>query len=126
MSRLMVSQNYSAVTGACLVIEKEKFIRVGGFDEINLPVSFNDVDLCLKLLEAGYRNFWTPHATLCHHESATRGDDFSPDKIERFMKENTCMKEKWGEILEQDPAYNPNFTLEYEDFTLAWPPRQNE
>jgi len=126
MSRLMVSQNYSAVTGACLVIEKEKFIRVGGFDEINLPVSFNDVDLCLKLLEAGYRNFWTPHATLCHHESATRGDDFSPDKIERFTKENTFMKEKWGEILEQDPAYNPNFTLEYEDFTLAWPPRQNE
>jgi GT2 family glycosyltransferase len=125
MSRLMVSQNYSAVTGACLVIEKEKFIRVGGFDEINLPVSFNDVDLCLKLLEAGYRNFWTPHATLCHHESATRGDDLSPDKIERFTKENTFMKEKWGEILEQDPAYNPNFTLEYEDFTLTWPPRQN-
>ena len=125
MSRLMVSQNYSAVTGACLVIEKEKFIRVGGFDEINLPVSFNDVDLCLKLLEAGYRNFWTPHATLCHHESAPRGDDLSPDKIERFTKENTFMKEKWGEILEQDPAYNPNFTLEYKDFTLAWPPRQN-
>jgi glycosyltransferase involved in cell wall biosynthesis len=125
MSRLMVSQNYSAVTGACLVMEKEKFIKVGGFDEINLPVSFNDADLCLKLLEAGYRNFWTPHATLCHHESATRGDDLSPDKIERFTKENTFMKEKWGEILEQDPAYNPNFTLEYEDFTLAWPPRKN-
>jgi glycosyltransferase involved in cell wall biosynthesis len=125
MSRLMVLQNYSAVTGACLVIEREKFLEVGGFDEMNLPVAFNDVDLCLKLLKAGYRNLWTPFATLYHHESATRGDDLAPDKIAQFTEWNDFMKQKWGALLKEDPAYNPNFTLEYEDFSLAWPPRIN-
>ena len=125
MSRLVVSQNYSAVTGACLVIERVKFLEVGGFDEVNLPVVFNDVDLCLKLLKVGYRNFWTPFATLYHHESATRGDDLAPAKYEKFMEWDDFMKQRWGATLKRDPAYNPNFTLEYEDFSLAWPARVN-
>ena len=125
MSRLMVSQNYSAVTGACLVIEREKFFSVDGFDEVNLPVAFNDVDFCLKLVQAGYRNLWTPFATLYHHESATRGDDLAPAKYEKLMEWDDFMKQRWGAALKHDPAYNPNFTLEYEDFSLAWPPRVN-
>ena len=116
-------QTMSAVTAACLIIRKTIYEEVGGLDEVNLKVAFNDVDLCLRMREAGYRNVWTPFAELIHHESATRGDDSSPEKQRRFQDEVNYMQQRWGDTLSNDPAYSPNLTLEHEDFSLAWPPR---
>src|SRR5262249_18529050 len=96
---------------------------VGGFDADHLKVAFNDVDLCIKIREAGYRNVYTPWARLKHHESASRGTDLSPEKAARFRAEVETMLGRWGEVLKHEPAYNPNLTLTGEDFSLAWPPR---
>lgn len=120
MNRLRLVQNYSAVTAACLAIRKDRFLEVGGFNERALPVAFNDVDLCCKLLRAGYRNLWTPFAELYHHESATRGVEDTPEKKARFQSEIDYMMDTWGELLMADPAYNPNLTLVGEDFSLAY------
>ncbi|MDB4385144.1 glycosyltransferase family 2 protein, partial [Opitutaceae bacterium] len=122
-NRLRLVQNFSAVTAACLVIRRETFAKVGGFDEAKLAVAFNDIDFCLRVLKAGYRNLWTPFAELYHHESASRGIEDSPDKLERFAAEITTMRGRWAAILDRDPAYNPNLTAEFEDFSLAVPPR---
>jgi glycosyltransferase involved in cell wall biosynthesis len=119
-NRLRLAQNYSAVTGACLVIRKDRFLEVGGFNDRDLPIAFNDVDLCCKLISAGYRNLWTPHAEFYHHESATRGSDNTPDKIARFHSEIEYMTKTWGSLLMTDPAYNPNLTLVGEDFSPAY------
>jgi len=116
-------QNYSAVTAACMAIEKNKFNEVDGFDEINLPVAFNDIDLCIRLLSIGYRNLWTPNAKLFHHESLSRGKDDTEQKKIRFVKEKEYMINTWGDLLLNDPAYNPNLSLEHFDFSLAFPPR---
>jgi len=120
--RASLIQSFCAVTAACLVVRKEVFQKVGGFNEA-LQVAFNDVDFCLRLREAGYRNIYTPYAELYHHESATRGDEDTAEKQLRFSKESTYMKQRWGDLLLNDPAYSPNLTLEYQDFSLAWPPR---
>lgn len=111
-----VIQNVSAVTAACLMTRKEIFNEVKGFDEINLPVSFNDVDFCLKIRQRGYLIVYTPYAILYHHESASRGYEGSDNP--RFKKEVEHMREKWGTILYEDPYYNPNLTLNREDFGL--------
>jgi len=121
--RAQLIQNFSAVTAACLIVRKSIFDEVGGLNEDKLQVAFNDVDLCLKVREAGYRNVWTPYAELYHHESATRGYEDTPEKKQRFSEEVQYMKEQWGQTLMNDPAYSPNLTLDYEDFSLAWPPR---
>jgi len=123
MGRAILQQNLSAVTGACMVVTREAFERVGGFDADNLPVSFNDVDFCLKLLEAGYDNRWTPHATLVHHESASRGKDDTAEKKARFAKEVAYMHQRWDKRLTNDPAYNPNLTLDYTYPFPSYPPR---
>ena len=117
-SRLVLTQSLSAVTAACLLIRKEVFDRVSGLDEENLKVAFNDVDFCLKVREAGYRNLWTPYAELYHYESISRGAEDSPEKIARFTGEVNFMKAKWGEQLEIDPFYSPNLTKEREDFSI--------
>jgi len=122
-SRLRLINSCSAVTAACLLVRKSVFLEVGGLDERNLKVAFNDVDFCLRLKEAGYTNVWTPYAELFHHESATRGYEDSPEKIARFKGEVEYMKRRWEKILQRDPAYSPNLTLDYEDFSYAWPPR---
>jgi glycosyltransferase involved in cell wall biosynthesis len=122
-NRLRVVQNYSAVTGACLFIRKERYLEVGGLDEVSLPVAFNDVDLCCKLIAAGYRNVWTPFAELYHHESATRGVEDTAEKKARFQSEIETMMTRWPELLANDPAYNPNLTLVGEDFSTAYLPR---
>ena len=111
MSRLMLVQNVSAVTAACLLVRKELYEEVGGLDEKNLPIAFNDVDFCLRLLERGYRNLWTPYAELYHHESASRGPEDTPEKKLRFRREMTYMQTRWGHLLQHDPAHNPNLTL---------------
>lgn len=122
MDRLLLAQELSAVTGACLVLRRAAFDAVGGLDEA-LAVAFNDVDLCLRLRVAGYRNVWTPHARLVHAESATRGDDLRPDKRARLQREADFMRARWGALLDDDPAYNPNLSLDGEAFALATSPR---
>ena len=92
-------------------------------NEKYLTVAFNDVDFCLKLREAGYRNIWTPYAELYHHESATRGKEDTPEKQERAAREISYMQRRWKKIIAHDPAYSPNLTIHHEDFSLAWPPR---
>jgi GT2 family glycosyltransferase len=116
-------QSFSAVTAACLLVRKSLYEQVGGLNEVDLKIAYNDVDFCLRLREAGYRNVWTPHAELFHHESATRGSDFSPSKRQRFDQEQDYMRSKWRALIADDPAYNPNLTEYAEDFGLAWPPR---
>lgn len=121
-ARAHLAQDVSAVTTACALVKREMYLQVGGFDE-NLAVTFNDVDLCLRLREAGYRILWTPYAELIHHESASRGFDNSAQKQVRFLAEVEYMKTKWGDILQRDPFYNPNLSLDEDLFTLAFPPR---
>ena len=122
-NRARLVQNYSAVTAACLLVRKGIYEEVGGLDEKELAVAFNDIDFCLKVRAAGYRNLWTPFAELYHHESASRGTDDTPEKKERFRGEVETMLLRWGPALTRDPAYNPNLTLELTDFSLAAPPR---
>ena len=114
--RLKGVQNLSAVTGACLLVRKEIYDRVGGLDEKNLTVALNDVDLCLKVRAAGYLNVWTPYAELYHLESVSRGPEDNPEKIKRFRKEIEYMKGRW--TLDPDPYYSPNLTRDLEDFSL--------
>ncbi|WP_225776163.1 glycosyltransferase [Pseudomonas sp. Marseille-Q5115] len=115
-------QEFSAVTAACLVVRKAIFQEAGGLDEENLVIAFNDVDFCLRLQELGYVNVWTPYAELYHHESATRGLEDTPAKKARFAAEVNYMKRRWPQI-QEDYCYNPNLTLDHEDFGLSWPPR---
>jgi GT2 family glycosyltransferase len=122
--RAQLHQSFSAVTAACLLVRRSVFEQVGGLDE-ELAVAFNDVDFCLRVRKAGYRNVWTPYAEMIHHESASRGYENTPEKQARFSKEVTLMKERWGDRLLQDPAYSPNLTLECENFSYAFPPRVN-
>ena len=121
--RTSLISSFSAVTGACLIIKKSIYQQLGGLNEQDLKIAYNDVDFCLRAREAGYRNIWTPYAELYHHESATRGHEDTPEKKLRFQNEVLYMKKRWGGILLNDPAYNPNLTLDREDFSLAWPPR---
>ncbi len=117
--RLQVTRQVSAGTAACMVLERRKFEAVGGFDDAAFAVAFNDVDLCLRLGEAGYRSLWTPQARLIHLESATRGADRTGLAGGRFTAEAARMRARWGGRLAADPWYNPNLTLEDESFTLA-------
>ena len=116
---MKVVQNFSAVTAACLVVRREVYQAVGGLNETDLEVAFNDVDFCLKVREAGYRNLWTPYAQLYHHESVSRGADEAPEKRLRFNRERDYMLTVWGEKLRSDPFYNPHLSLITEDFALG-------
>jgi O-antigen biosynthesis protein len=107
-----IARNWAAVTAACMMVRREVFDQVGGFEE-QLKVAFNDVDLCLRLLRHGYRNLVTPYAQLYHHESASRGYELDPH-------ETGYMKSHWGDLLANDPYYNPNLTLHGSDFGLRW------
>lgn len=121
--RASLIQGMSAVTAACLIVKKSIFEEVGGLNEKDLKIAFNDVDLCLKIMEAGYQNIWTPNADLYHHESATRGEENTPEKLKRFLSEVEYVQNRWREIIENDPFYNPNLTFSAEDFSVAFPPR---
>ena len=121
MGRLILAQTLSAVTGACMAVRRQAWEEVGGMDEMNLAIAFNDVDLCLRLREAGWRVVWTPEARLIHHESLTRGSEIK--RRAGFAEEGRYMIERWGLALERDPAYNPNLSLVAEEFSLSWPPR---
>lgn len=122
-SHLNLRRTVSAVTAACLLVRKEVYEQVGGLDEVGLTVAFNDVDFCLKVREAGYRNVWTPFASMIHHESLTRGAETTPEKQARFSAEVQVMQHRWGHLLTEDPFYSPNLTLTSEDYAIAVPPR---
>ena len=125
VGRALLAQSFSAVTAACLVIQKSRFDAVGGFDAEHLAVAYNDVDLCLRLREVGHTNLWTPYAELIHHESISRGRDISGKNLERFLRERAWMLQRWGDGLRFDPAYNLNLNGEQGDFALAEPPRHD-
>ncbi len=120
--RAALLTEFSAVSAACLLVSRATYLEVGGLDE-QLAVAYNDIDFCLRVGQAGYRNVFTPYAQLYHHESATRGHEDSPEKISRFQRESALLSERWAERLARDPFYSPNLTLDREDFSLAWPPR---
>lgn len=121
--RAIIGQELSAVTGACLVVRREVFEEVGGLNETDLAIAFNDVDFCIRLLKAGYRNYWTPYALLYHHESKSRGYENTPERQARFAREVAFMRSSWAADLDNDPAYSPNLTLSSESYGLAFPPR---
>ncbi|WP_232628649.1 glycosyltransferase family 2 protein [Methylobacterium sp. Leaf118] len=109
-ARMVLTQEVSAVTGACLAMRRAVFEEVGGFDAEALAVAFNDVDLCLRVGAAGYRVVWTPHARLIHHESKSRGAEDTPEKRARFEAESQVMRARWEPILRADPYYNINLS----------------
>lgn len=119
-ARLTLAQELSCVTGACMLVKSEVFEKVGGFDE-KFAVAFNDVDFCIRVTQLGYKIIFTPFAELYHYEGISRGIDTLDNP--RFRKEIQMMQERWGSLLLNDPAYNPNLTLDREDFSLAFPPR---
>ncbi|WP_172257036.1 glycosyltransferase family 2 protein [Saccharibacillus deserti] len=116
-SRLKMISNYAAVTAACLMIRREVYLEVGGLEE-SLQVAFNDVDFCLKVWTAGYRNVWLPHVQLYHYESKSRGYEDTPEKQKRFKQEIDLMQEKWSSALKKDPYYNINLSKIKEDFSI--------
>lgn len=115
--------NASAVTAACLLTTKALYDQVGGLDEADLAVAFNDVDFCLKIRAAGLRIVVTPYAELYHHESVSRGSDNAPEKLERFLREARTMRERWAAVIDEDPYWNPNLHIDSETPTLGFPPR---
>ena len=118
MDRIQIAQNITAVTGACLMIKKALFEEVGGFNEKDLAVAFNDVEFCIKLHDKGYQNIYTPFAQLYHYESVSRGNEDTPEKMARFEREAKYMIKNWSKYLNRDPNYNPNLTHVRENFGL--------
>ena len=110
--QLQMTRNYSAVTGACLLTRREVFEEVGGFDEERLPVTFSDVDLCLKMRRAGYSSF-TRRSPSCITTNRRRA------AAAWNRVETEVMRERWPEVLEHDPYYNPNLSREHADFSLG-------
>lgn len=116
-SQIQTVNNYSAVTAACLMCRRKVFEAVGGFEE-KLAVAFNDVDLCLKIKERGYRNIYLPHVVLYHYESKSRGYEDNLEKQARFLKEIEYMKSKWQTSLTSDPCYSKHLSHKIEDYSI--------
>ena len=118
MGRLKAAQDISAVTGACLLVKREVFETLKGLDE-SFAVALNDVDFCLRARALGKLVVFDPDAQLYHYESKSRGLEDTPEKVARFQGEIKTFEERWPEILRNgDPYYNPNLTLESQDFSL--------
>ena len=115
-NRMLFAQEMSAVTAAGMLVRRSAFDEVGGLDERDLKVAFNDVDLCMKLRQAGYKIIWTPDFVAAHHESLSRGDDERPMQETRFFDETQVMRERWGPVLDRDPFYHPKFLLDRQPF----------
>jgi len=116
MARAICAQEFSAVTAACLLCRRDAFEKVGRFDEIDLSVAYNDVDLCLKIGAAGYRIVWTPCVVAEHQESLSRGSDFKPEHQARFFHENKVMEERWSTTIKNDKYYHRYFSRERDMF----------
>ncbi|WP_155889362.1 glycosyltransferase [Cucumibacter marinus] len=121
--RLELAHEVSVVTAACCVVRRSIYENLGGLDEMDFKVAYNDVDFCLRVREAGFHNSWTPEAVLYHHESRTRGYDTAPENRERFEREQNELRRRWRAWIERDPAYNPNLGLDGADASFACPPR---
>lgn len=119
MYRTTIAQNLSAVTGACMMVRRDVWVEMDGLDT-EFEVAFNDVDFCMRIRKAGYLIVWTPYAELYHYESKSRGFEDTPEKQKRFAKEIQRFKTRWRkELGNGDPYYNPNLTLDREDFSLS-------
>ncbi len=125
LNQLSVPRALSAVTGACMAIRHEVYDEAGGLDEINLPVAFNDIDLCLRLGDLGYRIIWTPFAELIHHESASRPDWRIGRELEQGIREQQYFRATWGKLVDtNDPFHNPSLTFGWNETSIpAFPPR---
>ncbi len=121
--RLECVHDVGAVTGACLLTRRTVWDEVGGLDEAGLAVAFNDIDYCLKAADAGYRVVYTPWAELYHYESKSRGAEDTLAKQKRFQGETYTMLERWGDRLLTDPSFNPNLSLDHENFCISEAPR---
>lgn len=117
--RHALPQFVSAVTAACLVVRKDRFLATGGLDEANFPVAFNDVDLCLRLNRQGWQSFYEPRAVLVHHESVSRGDDRDPVGAARFAGELAALQRIWRTDEITDPFHHSNLSRASEQFTLG-------
>ncbi|MCQ2510159.1 MAG: glycosyltransferase family 2 protein [Lachnospiraceae bacterium] len=118
LHKASIQLNTSAVTAACMMMKKEVFDALGGFEE-KLTVAFNDVDLCLRTVEAGYRIVYNPHVEMIHYESKSRGAEDNPEKVRRFQSEIEFMRTRWIDFLKKgDPMYNPNLTLSKWNYSL--------
>ena len=119
-NRLNAIQDLSAVTAACLMVKKRIYQEVDGMDNVKFKVAYNDVDFCLRVIEKGYYNIFTPYSEMYHHESISRGYETTPEKITRFQTEKDALSKRHQEILSSgDPYYNPNLTHDKEDFSLC-------
>ena len=126
LGRARVAQNVSAVTAACMLVKATAYREINGFDEKNLKVAFNDIDLCMRLQERGGRIVWTPEFVAEHHESLSRGSDARPEALARFHDEVQYMQLRWGDRLTQDPAYSAFFSLDGVPFQDLANPEQAE
>ncbi len=116
--RAMLTQDYSAVTAACLLTKKEIFDKVGGFDE-EFKVAFNDIDYCLRVRQLDKKVVYNSFAALTHYESKSRGAEDTPEKKQRFADEIRMFQERWADILRDgDPYYNVNLALDRADFAI--------
>ena len=100
----LVAREVTAVDGACFMVRRDLFLRLGGFDAVGLPVSFSDVDFCLRARQEGFRIVYTPFAEFLHVETATRDPELDPREIR-------LMERRWGHVLAMDPHYHPGLTL---------------
>lgn len=116
-NQIQTVNNYSAITAACLMCRREVFDAVKGFEE-DLAIAFNDVDLCLKMAEKGYRNVYLPHVVLYHYESKSRGYEDTLEKQIRFAQEVQYMRSKWKKIIDRDPCYSPHLSQTHEDYSI--------
>jgi GT2 family glycosyltransferase len=123
MGRALVVQNWSAVTGACMACRRSVYQEIGGMDETSLPVSYNDVDFCLRLGRHGYRIVWTPHAVLRHRESFSRRPDSRPENRARARAEYEAFLARWPSASQQDGAFSPNLARVADGTGFACPPR---
>ncbi len=116
--RIICAQDYSAVTAACVLVDRKVYEEVGGLDE-EYAVAFNDIDFCLRIREKGYLIVYNPYAELYHYESKSRGLEDTPQKLSRFNTEIDIFRRHWEDFLQKgDPYYSPNLTLDAQDFSL--------
>ena len=118
--RHALPQFASAVTGACLVVSRNKFDSVGGLDERNFAVAYNDVDLCLRLNQRGWQSLYEPRAVLIHHESVSRGNDRDPVGAARFAKELAALQRIWKTDEIVDPYHHPQLSRASEQFAMEF------
>jgi GT2 family glycosyltransferase len=121
--RIYVTQDLSAVTGACQLMKRALFEKLGGLDEKHLAVAYNDIDFCLRVREAGLRVLYTPHARLLHRHSASRGSDVRMERLASFTWEREYMRTRWAHVIFDDPFFNPNMSLSGKRGRLATAPR---